>query len=89
MLEIIYYSTDDNNRKAAEAVAKQIGAAARDIKSVETLDENSLIFLGAGCRGSVHWLDTSSFVWIETSEKEEEKPSSLPQRQLAGVTGSR
>ena len=88
MLQVIYYAVDGNTRTAAETVAKKLGTAARDIKSVETLDENSIIFLGPGCRGSVHWLDTSSFLWIETGDKEEEKPSSLTRRQLAGVSSA-
>jgi hypothetical protein len=88
MCEVVYYAVDGNTRTAAEAVAKKLGTAARDIKSMETLDEDSIIFLGPGCRGSVHWLDTSSFLWIETSGKEEEKPSSLPRRRLTEVNSA-
>jgi flavodoxin len=87
MFEVVYYSTGGNTKKVAEDIANKLGTKAKDIKSMDTIPENSLVLLGSGCYGSVNWLNTSSFLWIETGYGEE-KSSSLPRLQLAGAKRS-
>jgi hypothetical protein len=87
MFDVVYYTIGGNTKKVAEDIASKLGTKAIDIKSVDTIPENSLVLLGSGCYGSVNWLNTSSFLWIETSCGEE-KMSSLPTPHLAKVKSS-
>ncbi len=72
MLEVVYYSVGGNTREVAEAVANRLGGVAKDIQSIDKLNENSLVFIGTGCYASIHQIGTSSFLWIETSATEDE-----------------
>ncbi len=62
MFEVVYYSMGRNTRKVAEAIADELGTTARDVKSVDTLSEDSLIFLGTGCYGSVLPKEIGDFI---------------------------
>ena len=84
MFDVVYYSIGGNTKKVAEDIASKLGTKARDIKTIDTIPENSLVLLGSKCYGSVHWLNTSSFLWVETSCTEE-KSSSSPTPHLVGV----
>ena len=84
MFDVVYYSIGGNTKKVAEDIASKLGTKARDIKTIDKIPENSLVLLGSGCYGSVNWLNTSSFLWIETSCREE-KSSSSPTPHLVGV----
>jgi len=87
MFNVVYYSIGGNTKIVAEEIASKLGTKAIDIKSVDTIPENSLVLLGSGCYGSVNWLNTSSFLWIETSCGEE-KSLSLLTPHLVGVKSS-
>ena len=78
MFEVVYYSIGGNTKKVAEDIASKLGTKARDIKSMDTIPENSLVLLGSGCYGSVNWLNTSSFLWIETNVRAEKSSSLVP-----------
>jgi flavodoxin len=84
MLNVVYFSKCGKTKRAAEAIADKLGTKARDINSVDSLDEDSIILLGSGFYGSVHRLNNSSVLWIETDCREE-KSSSLPRLQPAGA----
>src|SRR5512137_2844504 len=62
MYEVIYYSMGGNTRKVAEAIATEVGTEARDIKTVEAVDGNSVIMLGTGCYGAVLVKDIADFI---------------------------
>jgi hypothetical protein len=87
MFDVVYYSLSGNTEKVAEEIASKLGTKTIDIKTMDTIPENSLVLLGSGCYGSVNWLNTSSFLWIETSCGEEIS-SSLPRLHLAGAKSS-
>ncbi len=62
MFEVVYYSRGGNTRKVAEAIAGELGTAARNIKTVGTLPEDSFIFLGTGCYGAVLVKEIADFI---------------------------
>lgn len=53
MFEVVYYSMSGNTGKVAEAIADELGVTAKKIKSMDTLSEDSFIFLGTGCYSAV------------------------------------
>jgi flavodoxin len=62
MFEVVYYSRGGNTRKVAEAIADELWAPAKNIQSVDTLPEDSFIFLGSGCYGSVLVKEIADFI---------------------------
>jgi len=62
MYEVIYYSRGGNTRKVAEAVAAELGTAARDIKTVDRVADEADIILGSGCYGAVLAKDIADFL---------------------------
>ena len=62
MFEVIYYSRGGNTRKVAEAIASELGTAAKDIKTVGTVAADAYIILGSGCYGAVLVKDIADFL---------------------------
>ena len=62
MFEVVYYSRGGNTRKVAEAVAAELGTAARDIKTVDRVADGANIILGSGCYGAVVAKDITDFL---------------------------
>ncbi len=62
MFEVVYLSRGGNTRKVAEAIADELGTAARDIKTVGTLPQDAFIFLGSGCYGAVLAKEIADFI---------------------------
>ena len=62
MFEVIYYSRGGNTRKVAEAIAAELGTAARDIKTVDRVADEADIILGSGCYGAVLAKDIMDFL---------------------------
>jgi flavodoxin len=62
MFEVVYFSLGGNTRKVAEAIAGELGVTAKNIKSVGTLPEDSFIFLGSGCYGSLLPGEVAEFI---------------------------
>jgi flavodoxin len=62
MFEVVYYSRGGNTRKVAEAVAAELGTAARDIKTVDRVADGANIILGSGCYGAVLAKDIADFL---------------------------
>ena len=62
MFEVVYFSRGGNTRKVAEAIADELGTTARDIRTVDTLPGNALIFLGTGCYGAVLVKEIADFI---------------------------
>ena len=67
MNQVIYFSRGGNTRKVAEAIAKEIGTQAIDVKKTKPAIENGIIFLGSGCYGGapspvmVEFIESSKF----------------------------
>jgi flavodoxin len=62
MFEVIYYSRGGNTRKVAEAIAAELGTAARDIRMVDRVEDEADIILGSGCYGAVLAKDIMEFL---------------------------
>ena len=53
MHQVLFYSKGGNTRKLADAIARELGVKATDIKTASILDPAAdIIFLGSGCYGS-------------------------------------
>ena len=62
MFEVIYYSLTGNTRKVADSIAGELGVVARDIRAVDTVPQDALIFLGSGYYGAVLVKEISEFI---------------------------
>jgi flavodoxin len=62
MFEVVYFSRGGNTKKVAAAIAEELGTAARDIRAVDKVEENSTILLGTGCYGAVVAKDIMDFI---------------------------
>jgi len=62
MFEVIYYSLTGNTRKVAEAIATELGVAAENVKTKDTLAEDSFVFLGAGLYGPLRGWGLKRFI---------------------------
>jgi flavodoxin len=62
MFEVIYYSRGGNTQKVAEAIADELWTTAKNIRSVDTLDEDAFIFLGSGCYGGMLVKEIDDFI---------------------------
>ncbi|MDD5397518.1 MAG: flavodoxin family protein [Dehalococcoidia bacterium] len=62
MFEVIYYSLTGNTRKVADAIAGELGVEAKNIKAVDTVAQDALIFLGSGYYGAVLVKEISEFI---------------------------
>ena len=52
MHQVLFYSKGDNTRKLADAIARELGVKATDIKIASIDPAADIIFLGSGCYGS-------------------------------------
>jgi flavodoxin len=52
MHQVLFYSKGGNTRKLADAIAKELGVKATDIKASSIDPAADIIFLGSGCYGS-------------------------------------
>jgi flavodoxin len=62
MFEVVYFSRGGNTKKVAEAIAEEIGTKAKNIKTVDAVDGNSVIIMGTGCYGAVLAKDITDFI---------------------------
>jgi len=62
MYEVIYYSVTGNTKKVADAIAGELGVTARNIKTVDKVDQDALVFLGSGYYGAVLVKEISDFI---------------------------
>ena len=62
MFEVVYYSRGGNTRKVAEAVAAELGTAAREINTVDRVADEAYIILGSGCYGAVLMKEIADFL---------------------------
>ncbi|MCP3997691.1 MAG: flavodoxin [bacterium] len=62
MFEVIYYSLTGNTKKVADAIATELGVAAKNVKTVDRLAEGSFVFLGAGLYGPLRGLGFRRFI---------------------------
>jgi len=62
MFEVVYYSRGGNTKKVAEAIADELWTTAKNIQDVDTLPDDSFIFLGSGCYGSVLVKEIADFI---------------------------
>ena len=62
MFEVIYYSLTGNTKKVANAIATELGIAAENVKTKDTLAEDSFVFLGAGLYGPLRGLGFRRFI---------------------------
>ena len=67
MFEVIYYSLTGNTKQVADAIAAELGVVAENVKTKDTLAEDSFVFLGAGLYGPLRgwgfrrFIDGNSF----------------------------
>ncbi len=52
MHQVLFYSKGGNTRKLADAIARELGVKAADIKTASIDPAADIIFLGSGCYGS-------------------------------------
>ena len=52
MHQVLFYSKGGNTRKLADAIARELGVKATEIKTVSIDPAADIIFLGSGCYGS-------------------------------------
>ena len=62
MFEVVYYSLTGNTKKVAEAIAIELGVAAENVKTKDTLAEGSFVFLGAGLYGPLRGWGLRRFI---------------------------
>ncbi|MCD1295532.1 flavodoxin [Methanocella sp. CWC-04] len=62
MYKVLYYSMTGNTKKLAMAIADEIGAEAESIKSLTTLPDAEVVFLGSGNYGNKPGEDMSKFI---------------------------
>jgi flavodoxin len=52
MHQVLFYSKGSNTRKLANAIARELGVKATEIKTASIDPAADIIFLGSGCYGS-------------------------------------
>ncbi|MCD1295537.1 flavodoxin [Methanocella sp. CWC-04] len=62
MCEVLYYTMGGSTRKLADAIAGELGVTAKSIKSLSTLPEAEILFLGSGCYGGKPADDMMKFI---------------------------
>ena len=62
MYEVIYYSVTGNTKKVADAIASELGVTARNIKTVDKVDQDAFVFLGSGYYGAILVKEISDFI---------------------------
>jgi flavodoxin len=62
MFEVVYFSLTGNTRKVAEAIADELGVTAKNIRTVDTVAQDAVIFLGSGYYGAVLVKDIADFI---------------------------
>jgi flavodoxin len=62
MFEVVYFSRGGNTKKVAEAIAEELGTAARDIRAMDRVEEYSTVIIGTGCYGAVVAKDIMDFI---------------------------
>ena len=51
MFEVVYYSLTGNTKQVADAIAAELEVDAENVKTKQTLADDSFVFLGAGLYG--------------------------------------
>lgn len=62
MNHVIYYSMTGNTKKMATAIAEELGAVAKNVKTEATLPPDGLLFIGSGSYGSKPGEDLVKFI---------------------------
>jgi flavodoxin len=62
MNHVLYYSMTGNTKKMAMAIAQELGAEAKNVKTEATLPQDGLLFIGSGSYGGKPGEDLVKFI---------------------------
>jgi flavodoxin I len=62
MHQVLFYSKGSNTRKLADAIARELGVKAAEIKTASIDPAADIIFLGSGCYGSKPGKEMMKFI---------------------------